>query len=41
MDMRSEVGEGTTFDVYLPCSDRVPQLEQAIEALPNGTARPS
>lgn len=36
VDMRSEVGRGTTFEVYLPCSERTAAVESHREALPRG-----
>jgi len=36
VDMQSEVGRGTTFDVHLPCCGRAPQVEQQPQVLPQG-----
>jgi CheY-like chemotaxis protein len=36
VDVQSEPGRGTTFEVYLPCSGRVPRVELERETLPLG-----
>jgi CheY-like chemotaxis protein len=36
VNMQSEVGRGTTFEVYLPCCGRAPQIERERAALPRG-----
>jgi PAS domain S-box-containing protein len=36
VDMRSELGRGTTFDVYLPCRDSASPVEEQRQALPHG-----
>jgi PAS domain S-box-containing protein len=36
VDMQSEVGRGTTFEVYLPCAGKATEIEQDREPLPQG-----
>ena len=36
VDMQSELGRGTTFDVYLPCRDCAAPIEEERQALPQG-----
>jgi CheY-like chemotaxis protein len=36
VDVQSESGRGTTFEVYLPCSGRVPRIDPERETLPRG-----
>jgi PAS domain S-box-containing protein len=36
VDVQSEIGRGTTFEVYLPCCGRAPEVEPEPETLPSG-----